>query len=328
MEILRTISSLGEIKKGCVLTIGNFDGVHIGHQEILATAKRTAEQRSAELVVMTFAPHPVVILHPERAPGVLTPLELKKRLLVEYGIDYLLVLETNSELINLSPTDFSERFLVKGIQPSVIVEGKDFNFGYGRAGSIDTLQKLGCQRNFEVIVVDGKEVKFLTGRIAKISSTMIRYMLTEGKVAEAAVALGRSYRLIGRVVPGRGKGKQLGFPTANMEPAQQVIPEEGVYAGFAGVGNNEQQVCSVGVKIPAVFSIGRAETYSNKNPLLIESHMLAGDVGSLHGKWLAIDFVKYIRSQITFETETDLAAQIAKDREKAKEVLATKGVKK
>ena len=324
MRIIRTTSDFK--KKGCVLTIGNFDGVHLGHREILSAAGQTAEQRGTEPVVMTFEPHPVAILHPEKAPGVLTPLKLKTHLLAKYGADCLIVLENSFKLLNLSPTDFVDRFLVKNIQPGVVVEGENFNFGYHRTGNVHTLQRLGAEKGFEVSIIGAKEVKLSAGQIANVSSTMIRNMLVSGRVADAAVALGRPYRLIGQVVPGCGKGKQLGFPTANIVPGGQIIPAEGVYAGLVEVGENYEQACQSMQRLQVALSISRSESFGSDTPLMIEAHLLMESVGQLYGKWLAMDFVKRIRDQRRFGTEKELSNQIAKDCEKAKEILTTKGM--
>jgi riboflavin kinase/FMN adenylyltransferase len=327
MRVIKTISNIEKIKKGCVLTIGNFDGVHIGHQEILTAAKKTAAQAAAECVAMTFEPHPVTVLHAEKASRVLTPLELKKHLLAEFAIDCLIVLGDSRELFNLSARDFVEQFLVKRIQPAVVVEGEDFHFGAGRSGNIHTLRNLGAEKGFGVSVIEPKVAKLSIGRAVKISSTIIRNLLTSGKVADAAVALGRPYRLIGEIVPGRGKGKQLGFPTANLEPANQIVPSQGVYAGFVETGERQEQVCAANVRIPAAFSIGRSRTYGPDNPLMVEAHLLTENVADLNGKWLAMDFVERIRDQRKFETEKELVDQIAKDCEKAREILASKKVR-
>ena len=321
MRIIETVEEIKEIKKGCVLTIGNFDGVHLGHREILSTAGQTAKQKRIESVVMTFEPHPAAVLHPELSPGVLTPLELKKHLLGEFGMDYLLVLKSTVELLALSPADFLEQFLVKNIQPSVVVEGRNFNFGSGRAGNINTLQQLGTEKGFKVSVIEAKEIKLSIGQAVKVSSTLIRNALQQGRVDDAAVALGRAYRLIGRVVPGAGKGRQLGFPTTNLEPGRQIIPAEGVYAGFVEIGDNEEQVCKTYNKFPAAFSIGWSETFGSNNPLTIEAHILIQNIGQLAGKWMTMDFIRRIRSQQKFRTESQLSAQIAKDCEKAKNIL-------
>jgi len=129
MKIIQTISQFQHIPKGCVLTIGNFDGVHVGHQEILAVAGEAAEKNDTELIAMVFEPHPVAILHPEMAPGVLTPLDMKKYLLAQYGVDRLIVLRTNHKLLKLTHEDFVKSFLIENIKPGLIVEGDDFNYG-------------------------------------------------------------------------------------------------------------------------------------------------------------------------------------------------------
>ena len=321
MEIIETTRNLEAVRKGCVLTIGNFDGVHIGHQEILTAAKQTAVKKAVQLLVMTFEPHPAAVLHPQKTFGILTPLELKKHLLAEFGVDTLVVLESTAELLSLSPADFVEKFIVKNIQPDVVFEGESFNFGSSRTGSIHTLKKLGAEKGFLVSEIDAKEVKLSTGKIVKISSTLIRDMLESGRVADAAAAIGRPYRLIGQVIPGHGKGKQLGFPTANLEPAQQIIPAEGVYAGFVETGDSTEYVCSAKQKIPAALSIGRAETFSPDHPLSVEAHILKENISNLSGKWLAMDFIKRIRSQQKFKTESELSTQITKDCKKAKQTL-------
>jgi riboflavin kinase/FMN adenylyltransferase len=313
MQRISTISQLQKVRKGCVLTIGNFDGLHVGHQQILAAAKEAAAQRETQLLVMTFEPHPLAVLRPEKAPGVLTPLALKERLLTELGADCILVVESTSELLSLSAEDFVRRFLVENIRPGVVVEGESFNFGSGRSGGISTLQELGVENGFDVCVVTAKEVAFSSGRTVEVSSTVVRNLLANGDVADAAVAMGRPYRLMERIIAGRGKGRRLGFPTANMKLPGQIIPAHGVYAGFAEVADTPDQLLSARAKSPAALSIGTSATYGDENLLLIEAHLLIDGVGLLSGKWLAMDFVRRIRAQKKFKSESELSAQIAKD---------------
>ncbi len=274
MKIIQAISECQEISNGCVLTIGNFDGVHLGHQEILSFARQKAIQRAAKLVAMTFEPHPVAVLYPEKAPGVLTPLELKKHLLSQYGMDCLIVLKDSAELLNLSPEKFVEDFLVENLQPSMVVEGDDFNFGSERTGNIETLQQLGIENGFKVHVIKAKSIHLSSGQIVRVSSTLIRYMLESGHVEDAHLALGRPYRLIEQIIQGRGIGRKLGFPTLNMKIPKQVIPAEGVYAGFVCLGKTFEDALTCDEKIPAVYSIGQARTYGDGFPLLIEAHLL------------------------------------------------------
>jgi riboflavin kinase/FMN adenylyltransferase len=323
MKIMQTISDLQKIKKGCVLTIGNFDGVHLGHQEILSAAKNAAIRRKTELLVMTFEPHPVAILYPDRAPKVLTPLVLKKHWLAKCGVDCLIALKSNNELLNLSPEDFVNRFLIENIQPSMVVEGSDFNFGVGRTGDIDTLQNLGTEKGFEVSVIKPKQIKLSTSQTVRVSSTIIRYMLESGHVTDANAALGRPYRLIDQIIPGRGTGKRLGFPTLNMKKPEQVIPAEGVYTGFVRIGQTIENVLTCKDKIPAVYSIGQARTYGDEFPLLIEAHLLRKNVSDLAGQYMAMDFIERIRSQHKFKSSEELSAQIAEDCEKARKILDT-----
>ncbi|MHC4122627.1 MAG: bifunctional riboflavin kinase/FAD synthetase [Planctomycetota bacterium] len=321
MKIIETILDDFSVKKGCVLTVGNFDGIHLGHQQILKAAKKIALEKNTDLIVMTFEPHPVAVLHPEKAPGVLTPLNVKKKLIQEYGADCLVVIRDSSELLKLSPDDFVERFLIRKISPCVVTEGEDFNFGKNRQGSIKTLKKLGKEKGFEVAVVEPKYVTLTTGQKVRASSTIVRYMLGSGNVADAATVLARPYKLVGRIIAGRGKGKQLGFPTANMEIPNQIIPAEGVYAGFVRIADNAENVLQTNKKMPAVFSVGQLRTFGDEFPLAIEAHLLTEGVEDLIGQWMAMDFANHIRSQHKFKTENDLCAQIEKDCKEAKEIL-------
>ncbi|HON90492.1 MAG TPA: bifunctional riboflavin kinase/FAD synthetase [Sedimentisphaerales bacterium] len=322
MRTLTQRTEFGQVGKGCVLTIGNFDGVHLGHQEIFRTARRIARERGAQMVVMTFEPHPVAILHPEKAPGVLTPLSLKLHLLEEYADNCIIVLEDNKDLLGLSPEAFIDEFLMASIRPSVIVEGDDFHFGTARAGDVGTLAEFGRTKGFEVIVVPPRQIEIeTTSQVLRVSSTIVRFMLEGGHVAEAAAALSRPYRLIGPIVSGWGRGRKLGFPTLNMRTPRQIIPAEGVYAGFVETAGSENDLLRERKQVPAVFSIGQARTFGDEHPLLIEAHLLIEGVGDLTGRWMAMDFVQRIRSQHKFGTPEELARQIAKDCQVARTIL-------
>ncbi len=276
-------------------TIGNFDGVHVGHQQNIKVARDLAVLENTTLAVMTFEPHPVAILHPEKAPGVLTPLNLKIRLIENCLVDFLIVLRDTASLLRLAPADFVDKFLLKDVRPVALVEGDDFNFGANRAGTIETLKQMAEPEGFDVVVVPPKMVKLHTGQSVRASSTTIRYMLQSGHVADASVLLGRPYRLIGQIIPGRGKGRQIGYPTLNMQIPSQIIPQQGVYAGYVLLGSSQDDVCKFDNRLPAVFSIGQAVTL--------------------------MDFVEHIRIQRRFESPEALAAQIAKDCQSAKQIL-------
>ena len=204
----------------------------------------------------------------------------------------------------------------------MVVEGSDFHFGYGRSGTVQTLREMGQSRGFSVVAVDPFEIRDAEGRPIVCSSSHIRDLLDDGAVRPAGEILGRPYRLMGRTVPGRGIGTQLGFPTANIHAIEQIVPAEGVYAGFAIVGDSMDALFGETQRMPAVFSIGRAKTFVTDHPLLLEAHILDRTLGDLHGKWLAMDFVDCLRGQQRFESRDALAAQIAADCDKARRLLS------
>jgi len=321
MKILKSSEGFQQVRKGCVLTIGNFDGMHLGHQEILTRSRAIARDKGVEIVVMTFEPHPVAVLHPEKAPGVLTPLPMKLHLLKDYADDCIIVLEDNKALLDLSPQDFVDKFLLAAIRPAAIVEGDDFNFGAGRTGNVDTLRQCGREKGFDVIVVPPRQVQLPSGKSMRVSSTLVRYMLESGHVAEAAVVLSRPYRLIGTVVSGWGRGRKLGFPTLNMDKPNQIIPTDGVYAGLVEIADTPEQLLQQSERRPAVFSIGKTTTFGDRHPRLIEAHLLEARLGEATDKWMAMDFVQTLRNQHKFKTPEELTEQIAKDCQRARETL-------
>jgi len=321
MRVLKTRSEFGQVQKGCVLTIGNFDGVHAGHRAILREARRLARQKHAEMVVMTFEPHPAAILHPDKAPAVLTPLPLKLHLLREYADDCIIVLEDNKELLSLSAEEFVDEFLMASIAPSLIVEGDDFHFGAGRTGDVETLRAFGASKGFGVEVIPPRLIELPTGETIRVSSTMIRYMLESGHVSDAAGALSCPYRLMGPIVSGWGRGRKLGFPTLNMEKPDQIIPADGVYAGFVETADSQAELLEKAERIPAVFSTGQARTFGDEHPLLIEAHLFVTPQGDMAGKHMSMEFVRHLRQQHKFGSPEELVKQIGKDCRQAQGVL-------
>ena len=313
-------TQLDKVRKGGVVSIGNFDGVHLGHQEILRTARQV--HPNALLSVMTFEPHPAAILHPEKMAKVLSPLQMKIQLLEQFGVEQLIVITDSIKLLNLSPKEFVDEFLVRTLAPSAVVEGQSFSFGYGRSGTIETLRTLGKERGFSVYEAPYRQIHLDQDRRSVIcSSSLVRGLLEKGEVNHATTALGRPYRLIGKTIPGRGIGRQLGFPTANIQPEKQIIPSEGVYAGYVVVGRTFEEVCVGGAGKPAALSLGRAKTFLTDHPMLIEAHILEPSVEDLGGKYLAMDFIERIRGQQRFETRRALIEQIDKDCKKTLEIL-------
>lgn len=322
MRVLRTKDDIRSLEKGGVLTIGNFDGMHIGHQAILSKGRKIADSKGTSLTVMTFEPHPLARVSAKKAPASLTPLPLKENLLAGQNVDYLIILESEPGLLSMPAEDFIEQYIVKNLKPVCIVEGDDFNFGAARAGNIDTLKILGSKFGFDATVVKSVIANLPGSRSLEVSSTVIRQLIDKGEIGDAAVLLGRPYRLIGPIVSGRGRGRQIGFPTANMAKHNQLVPAEGVYAGFVQVGKSEKDVCVTGQKIPAAMSIGKAPTYSLTTQL-IEAHLLTKNVGDLSGQWIAMDFIQRLRDQRKFASEEELIAQIARDCEMARQILSS-----
>ena len=321
MKTIAADNELDSIAPAGVLTIGNFDGVHLGHQQIMARAARFAAERGVKLTAMTFEPHPIAVLRPDLTPGVLTPLPLKAHLLATHGADYLYVAKASRELLGLSPEDFVRRFITENIHPAVVIEGHDFSFGAKRAGNVDVLAQLGHKLGFEVVVAEPELIDLPHTPGVRVSSTVIREALQSGRVDEAAAALGRPYRLMGPIVPGKGKGRQLGFPTANLQPLPQIVPDQGVYVGYAEIADSLDQLCASTQRRHAVFSIGQTETFGQDQPLLLEAHLLKNNLGPLTDKYLAMDFIKKLRDQRKFNSESDLANQIEKDCQQAESLL-------
>jgi riboflavin kinase/FMN adenylyltransferase len=323
MRVLKARTDFEQAPRGCVLTIGNFDGVHVGHQEILRTAQQLARAHGTEMAVMTFDPHPAAVLRSDKPTGVLTPLPLKLHLLQDYADCCIVAPAADRALLGLSPQAFVDDFLMATFQPAIIVEGDDFNFGAARAGKVDTLKQLGQDRGFTVVVVPPKQIQLDTTRQSiRVSSTMIRYMLESGHVEDAAAALSRPYRLMGPVVRGYGRGRKLGFPTLNMQSPGQIIPAEGVYAGSVELADRPPQLLLQQRHLPAAFSVGQARTFADQHPLLIEAHLLTENPADMTGQWIAMDFIQRLRSQHKFSTPDELIAQIAKDCEAARAALA------
>ncbi len=324
MRVFDNIEKLSAINNEWVLSIGNFDGFHRGHQQILAAAKKKASQLGCKCAVVTFRPHPASILRPERAPDLINTFELKCRYILDFGVDAIVAIDDSYRLLNMSPERFVDDFLMSSVKPVAVVEGSNFHFGYGRSGNMATLKRLGEQRGFEVVSIEMEKMAFPDG-LQRVSSSLIRGFLMDGRVEDAGKALGRDFRLIGKVIEGRGIGRKLGFPTANIKTYGQIVPAEGVYAGRVVIAESSAESAESGQTLPAVFSLGRAKTFVGKNPLLIEAHILEPNEqvkAGIYGKWLGLDFVFMLRHQQRFDSFENLKSQIARDCRKARELLA------
>lgn len=303
MTVLHGLQGLRVLPPGAVVSVGNFDGVHLGHEQILATARRLKEQHKAPTVaVVTFEPHPMTVLKPEAAPPRLTPPELKRRLLEPRGVDVLVNLPPAPDVLGLTAEAFW-RVLRDEVRPSHLVEGSSFNFGRGRAGTIDRLREWAARSPVRLHVVDRVSVALLDMLVAPASSSLVRWLLLHGRVRDAAICLGRPYELTGMVVRGYGRGRTIGVPTANLACGEQMVPDDGVYAAR----------CAAGGKVfPAAVSIGTMPTFGADLSRQVEAH-LVGFSGDLYGQMLSLELLDWIRPQQKFAGVESLKARLARD---------------
>lgn len=296
-----------------VLSIGNFDGVHRGHQAIIGAARDRARKTGVQAVAFTFNPHPMTILAPDRAPAMLTPLAEKLRWLESAGADVAVVVESRPEFFECPAEVFVEEVIVGRFKPAAVVEGASFRFGRGRQGSPQTLTAAGQKHGFEVQVVPPVRVDLGGHPDTVISSSLVRHLVGSGTVDQAAVCLGRPYALLGRVGQGESRGRTLGFATANLTlPEPQLIPAEGVYAGRAMVGNQAYA---------AALSIGHTPTFGGERQL-VEAHLL-DFAGDLYNRDLRLEFLAWIRAQQKFGSTVELQRQIEQDIAKTRELFRT-----
>jgi riboflavin kinase/FMN adenylyltransferase len=302
MNLLKGLAGLRSLPAGAVLSIGNFDGVHRGHQRLLEIARALKLSTPARtLAVATFEPHPLTVLRPGHAPPRLTCLNLKRKLLADAGVDVLIELPPAQEVLNLSAEQFWA-ILRDEARIAHLVEGHSFNFGKGRGGTIEKLQTWTREGDVRLHLVDSVKVPLLDMQIVPVSSTTIRWLLEQGRVRDAAICLGRAYTLDGTVVAGAARGRELGCPTANLQCSDQIIPSDGVYAGRCRVDDYFW---------PAAVSIGTNPTFG-QNPRTIEAHLI-GFCGDLYGQSLQLDLLDWQREQRTFAGVEALKDWIARD---------------
>lgn len=290
-----------------VLTIGNFDGQHLGHRALVKAVVTHAQDLDGIPMVLSFDPHPIEVLRPGSGPKFLSEKHEKEKFFQELGVEELILLPFTPELAGLSPREFVGQVLERGLGVRRLLVGENFVFGKGRSGSVQDLIQLGKQANFDVKPFPPK---LLRGEV--VSSTRIRECLVSGKVAEAADCLGRPYKLSGTVIPGEKRGEAMGWPTANLRlPNYRVHPADGVYAVLLEIGQGEF--------FPAIAYIGKRPTFYGEERLL-EVHAFDQTL-SLYGKQVAVHFIEHIRGDQTFENADDLINQMDRDGAQAREVL-------
>jgi riboflavin kinase / FMN adenylyltransferase len=299
MNVLRGLNALRTLDAGSVMSIGNYDGLHIGHRAIIE--HMNGLNSSGERIVVTFEPHPLTVLRPHLAPPRLSAMPAKLRMLSEQGIDRVIVLPPDDEVLNLSAEDFW-KLLRDQTRPQHIVEGNAFNFGKARSGTIEQLQQWAVGTGIQIHRLSNTECILSDRSIVPVSSSVVRWLLAHGRVEDARICLGRSYEVTGKVVAGFRRGRTLGVPTANMESTDQLIPGDGVYAGHCVVDDKH---------FSAAINIGTAPTFTQQKHQL-EVHLLNFS-GDLYGQTLTIHFNHWLRDQMKFSDIYALLSQLKRD---------------
>ena len=310
MAIYRHTTDLPDEALGAVIAIGNFDGVHRGHQAVIDQAVRLARELKTSLGVLTFEPHPRRFFRPDSPPFQLTSFRLKLRLLAALGVDNVFVLPFNQALSELSAEDFVRQILVEGLRARHVLVGDNFFFGHQRGGDTALLERLGREHGFGVTIM--RRIEGTTGEA--YSSTGIRDYLTAGNPTRAALLLGRYWEIEGRVQSGAKLGRKLGFPTANIALGEVLEPAYGVYAVRAGVDRGGQTVWH-----PGVANIGIRPMIEGDEPLL-EVHLFDFDE-DLYGQHMRVALVDYLRPEMTFDDMETLRVQIVEDSRRARVIL-------
>ena len=310
MRLIRGLHNLKESHHGCVATIGNFDGVHLGHQAVFRQLRQEADSHGQPLTVIIFEPQPMEYFRPEEAPARLTTLREKIRMFTELGIDNVLILHFSKRLAAMGAETFIDEILVRGLGIRHLYVGDDFRFGRARSGDVRMLREAGEAQGFTVDNMDT-----LMHRDERISSTRIRRHLIQGEIAEANACLGRSYAICGRVVHGDKRGRTIGFPTLNVVLRRRSSPLRGVYAvRVGGLGES---------LLPGVANIGTRPTVEGDGRFLLEVHLFNFD-REVYGQLVEVEFIDRIRDEMKFESFDALRRQILDDADKARRLLGVK----
>lgn len=310
VKIVIGLESLGSPLAQSVLTVGNFDGVHRAHQQLLAQTGLFAANTGGPVVVLTFEPHPLAIVAPDRVPPRLTTLDERLQYLDDAGADMVVVARSDPELLGIEAEVFVEKILIEKFRPTHIVEGPTFGFGRGRKGTSELLQATARPLGCEVHILEPVRMQIGPGESPLVSSSLIRNLLKEGKARRAALCLGRPYSLTGTVIEGNRRGRELGFPTANLHVEDKLIPGDSVYAGRAWVDD---------IPLPAAISIGVNPTFG-AGQRTIEAHLLEFNQ-DLYGATLRLEFHRRLRHPQTFSSTSELTAQLTRDVRAVRESL-------
>ncbi len=310
MKIFDHLDKIHEPFKSAVITIGNFDGVHIGHQALFHEVIETAETVGGTSIAMTFEPHPIRVLKQNGQPPLITLYEQKAELIERTGIDVLICVPFTRAFASLSADQFIRELLVKKIGMKAIVVGEDYSFGKNREGSIDLLKSYGPDYGFEVILANW--IKMSKGFTDRISSTKIRELVIDGHMTEGEKMLGRHYQIRGRVVTGRDRGgRLLGIPTANINLHDELCPKTGIYAVTVECRGNHHN---------GVANIGYSPTFED-HEFTVEVHILDFN-DNIYGEKIRVNFIKRLRDEIKFSNISALIDQIKKDIAAAREFFS------
>jgi riboflavin kinase/FMN adenylyltransferase len=302
-----------------VVTLGNFDGVHAGHRAVLGEVVSKARACGARAIAITFDPHPLQVLYPDRAPKLITSLRQRLELMEATGLDAVLVMEFTRELATWSPEAFVERVMVRTLGASAVVVGRDTRFGHRNSGDVDTLRALGARLGFDVEVVGDLVDTVADSGERRWSSSWVRELLQDGDVAEAATILARPHRLAGEVVHGDHRGRELGFPTANLgTPVEGLVPADGVYAGWmlrrSLPEDHPDRI------LPAAVSIGTNPTFDGVSRR-VEAYVLDRTDLDLYGEQVTLELVTRLRPTERFDSVPALVEQMGLDVQACRSVL-------
>ncbi|ALO67582.1 bifunctional riboflavin kinase/FAD synthetase [Arthrobacter alpinus] len=304
MQIWNSLDEVPQDFGPCVVTLGNFDGLHRGHQEVLAQVRAEAQARGAKSVALTFDPHPALIHRPDTAPAQIMGLADKLAAMAALGLDGVLVLPYTLEFAQQTPEEFVRRVFVDGLRSCAVVVGHDVRFGKGNTGDLTTMVSLGAELGFDVVVVNDE------GHDRRWSSTWVREALHKGAVDTAAQVLGRAHTMSGEVVHGAARGRELGFPTANLSPdACGIIPSDGVYAGWL--------TDTHGHRWPAAISVGSNPTFVGVSRQ-VEAYVIDRpeepvEAFNLYGQHVVVEFVQRLRGMVAYTGPEALIEQMHQD---------------
>ncbi|MEZ2371890.1 bifunctional riboflavin kinase/FAD synthetase [Arthrobacter sp. RCC_34] len=318
VDIWRDLAEVPEAYGPTVVTIGNFDGVHRGHRRVLSRLVEAARESGARAVVVTFDPHPAQVHRPEHAPELIMGLQDRIEALGAEGVDAVLVMHYTPELAAMSARGFVQDVLVDGLRAAGAVIGHDTRFGAGNSGDVDTMRELGAELGFQVEVIDEYGSDDDGGLSRRCSSTWVREALASGNVEQAAEVLGRPHRMRGEVVHGAARGRELGFPTANLaHESSGFVPADGIYAGWL--------VDEAGTRWPAAISVGSNPTFEGVQRQ-VEAHVIGRpdepvESFNLYGQCVVVEFVSHLRGMVAYRGPEALVEQMCLDVAQTREIL-------